>query len=61
MKIVVDTERCQLHGQCVDIAPDIFWFEGEDLKYDAEPDEGRREAMYEAEEACPEQAITVED
>lgn len=54
-------ELCQSHGQCVYVAPDLFWFEGDDLKYDPDPDPAKREAVYEAVEACPEQAIAIKD
>jgi ferredoxin len=62
MRIVHDPSRCNLHGQCVIAAPDIFGFDdggalvitppqGEALRADAEA----------AADVCPERALKVED
>jgi ferredoxin len=61
MRIVHDRERCQLHGQCVIAAPDIFSFDDDgELVVLAEPDELLHEQAEDAEGVCPERAIRVE-
>jgi ferredoxin len=62
MKICVDLNKCQDHGQCVIAAPDVFAF-GDDgkLTWVAEPDDRLRQDIEDAADACPEQAITLED
>lgn len=60
MRIHVDVDVCDLHGQCTLSAPDVFRFDAEgDLKYDAEPPEDQREAVEEAIDVCPVQAILI--
>ncbi|SDQ34823.1 ferredoxin [Thermostaphylospora chromogena] len=62
MKVIVDMDVCQDHGQCVFAAPEVFQLnENGRLVYVAEPDESLREAVEEAADVCPLQAITVED
>jgi ferredoxin len=62
MQVVVDMNKCQDHGQCVFAAPEVFRLEaGERLVYDAEPDEELREAVEDAADVCPLQAIRIED
>ncbi|MFC4911320.1 ferredoxin [Actinomadura gamaensis] len=62
MKIIVDMDRCQDHGQCVFSAPDVFHLNDEGhLEYDATPDDSLRDAVEEAADVCPLQAITLED
>jgi ferredoxin len=62
MRVRIDPERCQGHGRCYDLAPDLF---GEDEDgYGIARGEGRVPAGREddAELAvanCPEQAIAV--
>ncbi|GAA1851728.1 ferredoxin [Pseudonocardia ailaonensis] len=62
MKVDVDTERCQGHGVCAGIAPDVFDLDpsGKAVVVGDEntPDlvEGSRAAMA----SCPELAISVE-
>lgn len=61
MKVVVDLDTCQDHGQCVFAAPDVFHL-GEDgkLGYVPEPDDVLRDAVEEAADVCPLQAIRIE-
>jgi len=59
IRIEVDRDVCQIHGQCAYVAPDLFWFEGDDLRYDPYPAPELRDAASEAAEACPEQAIVL--
>jgi ferredoxin len=60
LRIHVDLDLCQSHGQCVFAAPDVFSFDEDDqLHYVPSVDESRREAMIRAAEACPVRAITI--
>jgi ferredoxin len=62
MKVSVDMDKCEYHGQCMIAAPEVFNLVGEEeLEYVAEPDEGHRADVEEAADACPVQAILIED
>ena len=72
MRITVDLAKCQDHGQCVYSAPAVFALDDEGrLAFRAETDGDRyrsedlddslRDDVEEAADACPLQAITVED
>ncbi|MFE1913121.1 ferredoxin [Streptomyces anandii] len=62
MKVVVDMNKCQDHGQCVFAAPDVFRFdEAGRLAYVLDPDDALRDEVEEAADVCPLQAIRIED
>lgn len=72
MRITVDLGKCQDHGQCVFSAPAVFALDdGGRLAFRAEADgasytsgelgEDLRDDVEEAADACPLQAIVVED
>ncbi|POX38727.1 ferredoxin [Streptomyces sp. Ru73] len=62
MKVVVDMNQCQDHGQCVFAAPDVFRFDADGrLAYVSDPDDALREDVEEAADVCPLQAIRIED
>ena len=63
MKIVYDKEKCKLHAQCRGAAPELFDFaaDGSLVILDPNPPEELREALQDAVDACPEQAISIED
>ncbi len=64
MKVIVDTGRCELHGECVMAAPDVFAIEDDDewvTVLDAHPGEHLRSAVEEAAMMCPVAAIRIED
>ncbi|MEV5753729.1 ferredoxin [Actinoallomurus sp. NPDC052308] len=62
MKVVVDMNKCQDHGQCVFAAPEVFRFDDDGrLAYVSEPDDALREEVEEAADVCPLQAIRIED
>jgi ferredoxin len=63
MKVRLDSTRCQGHGRCYSVAPEIFESdeEGYGLVVSPSPGEAGREAARLAASNCPEQAITVED
>ena len=63
MKIVFDREKCQGHGRCYSLAPDVF--ESDDEGYAVLLIDGDVPAELEgaarlAADNCPEYAITVE-
>lgn len=61
MKVIVDMEKCQDHGQCVFAAPDVFQINSAGrLEFVAEPDDSLREAVEDAADVCPLQAIEIE-
>ncbi|MBC9724201.1 ferredoxin [Streptomyces sp. TRM68367] len=62
MRVVVDMNRCQDHGQCVFAAPDVFRMGGDGhLVHDSAPDDALRDEVEEAADVCPLQAIRIED
>lgn len=65
MRIVLDLEKCQGHGRCYALAPDLF--DADDEGYAVLVPEGgvvpagREGDATLAADNCPEYAITVED
>jgi ferredoxin len=60
MKIEVDLDLCDVHGQCVFAAPEVFQLDDiGDLVYHAEPDESQRRKVENAVRLCPVQAIKI--
>lgn len=64
MRVHVDRERCQGHGRCYALAPELF--EADDLGESSERGDGVVAADLEerartAVANCPEQAITIEE
>ena len=61
MKVHVDMNLCQSHGECVLVAPDVFELGDDDvLRWTEEVPEERRAAMEAAVDACPMMAISLE-
>lgn len=62
LKVVVDFNVCQDHGQCVFAAPEVFELDeaGRMVVLVAEPDEALRAGVEDAADVCPVQAITIE-
>lgn len=54
---VVDPDECSAHGDCVDIAPQVFRLDDTAVVIGTAPPE----LVLEAAEACPAVAITVVD
>jgi len=54
---VVDSEECSAHGDCVEVAPDVFILGEVAEVIGTAP----REVLLKAAEACPAVAITVVD
>lgn len=64
MKVVLDSSRCDLHGECVVAAPEVFDIEedGEVVTVlDPEPDERLRSKVEDAVLMCPVAALRLED
>jgi ferredoxin len=62
MKILVDRDKCEDHGQCVFAAPDVFAFDDDDkLVWHEEPSEDRRSDVEFAASSCPVLAIMITD
>ncbi|HEX5597598.1 MAG TPA: ferredoxin [Micromonosporaceae bacterium] len=61
MRVQVDRARCEIHAQCVFVAPDVFTLDDNDeLIYESAPDEALHSAVEEAARACPVQAIFLD-
>ena len=62
MKVHVDMNLCQSHGECVAVAPDVFELGDDDvLVWQEDVDDDRRAEMEEAVNVCPMMAIRLED
>ncbi len=63
MRVLVDFDKCELHGECVVAAPDVFDI-GDDSEVvellNAEPGEELRTKVEEAALMCPVAAIRIE-
>jgi ferredoxin len=55
---IVDTYACALHGDCADVAPDIFNIDGDVAEVIGT---GPDETILAAARACPSTAISVTD
>lgn len=62
MKARIDTDRCQGHGQCNLVCPEVFGFDeqGFGLVQMQEVPERLRADALRAERNCPERAIVLE-
>jgi ferredoxin len=61
MKMIVDPETCNLCGVCADLAPDVFEMGDEYAIVLVDPvPADQEESALEAEEDCPEGAISHE-
>ena len=61
MKVVVDFDLCESNGVCVDVCPEVFYFDDQDFHYVREenvPAENRA-ALEEAVSLCPRSAIKL--
>ncbi|MFJ4210903.1 ferredoxin [Paenarthrobacter sp. NPDC089675] len=62
MKIFVDRQLCENHGQCAIAAPDVFRMNAEGiLEYDENVDDSLLADVEDAQDACPVQAIFIQD
>ena len=63
MKVVVDLSICDLHGLCVEAAPEVFEIgdDGELHVLNETPPESLRAKVKEAVQGCPTGAISIEE
>jgi ferredoxin len=62
MKVHVDMNLCQSHGDCAAVAPEIFELGDDDvLRWKVDVDEALLEKVEAAVDACPMMAIRIED
>jgi len=63
MKVIRDANRCELHGECLIAAPDVFEIEDDKdvvTVINPEPGEVLRKAVEEAVMMCPTTALRLE-
>jgi len=58
MIVEVDPDLCALTGECVTVAPSVFWFEGDELKVRQPGTTEEREDADHAIDLCPMRAIS---
>lgn len=58
MRITVDRNLCQDHGQCTIAAPNVFSQRRREARVRPHPDDAERAAVEEAVDVCPAQAIS---
>jgi ferredoxin len=61
MQLQIRRSECCGHGQCVEIAPDVFAMDSQKKAVVLDAEAASREILFEAAEACPCQAIVVQD
>ncbi len=63
MKVNVDWDLCEGHGQCEYAAPDVFTIndDGDLDVLDETPAEGQRKEVEQAVRRCPVRALTIEN
>jgi ferredoxin len=61
MKVTVDRELCIGAANCVAIAPAVFQLDAENIAVINDEDGATEELLWQAAEACPTNAITLED
>ena len=59
IKVKVDMNLCEFHGQCVFVAPEHFRFVDDELEYDQEVPDEARPKIEKAIKACPQLAIKI--
>ena len=61
IKVHIDLNLCQSHGECVAIAPDLFQLDENDfIVWQEEVDDSRRADLEAAVNTCPMTAISIE-
>ena len=61
MKVVVDRDVCELHGQCVLVVPEVFRLdERVELQYEEFPAVALCDRLKDAIEICPTGAIRID-
>ena len=62
-KVIVDFDRCESNAICMDIVPAVFEVRDDNFLYvlQEEPPDELRALVEQAVQACPTQAISIED
>jgi ferredoxin len=64
MKVILEPKLCELHGECLMAAPEVFDIEDDKdvvTVLNAEPGEDQRDAVERAVTNCPTAALRLED
>ncbi len=62
MKVLVNEQTCEHHGQCEIVCPEVFELIGtSELRHTANPDESLRADAEAAADACPTASISIVD
>lgn len=62
MRVTVDTDACLRHARCCVSAPEVFELDDSGLlKVEEHPDPRHRNAVEDAVDGCPTQALSVQD
>lgn len=64
MKVILDAKKCELHGECMMAAPEVFDIEDDKdavTVLDPEPGDDQRSAVENAVMNCPTSALRLED
>lgn len=61
MQVRINRSECCGHGQCVEIAPEVFALDSRHKAVVLDPEAADEDTLKEAVEACPCQAIRLED
>ena len=63
MKVVVDFDLCESNAVCMDVAPEVFKVDDDDMLHilQESPAESQRAKVEEAVRLCPRQAIKIEE
>ena len=61
MKLRVDAKRCELHGQCAFVAPELFRLEDDALRFEEQVPVSLEDKARKAAKACPQLAISLVD
>jgi len=61
MKVRIDRDLCIGARSCITIAPDVFALDDEDIAIVLDPSAADEETLMEAAEACPMDAVIIED
>ena len=61
MKVIVDFDLCEANAVCMDVAPEIFKVDDNDMLHILieSPPEALRKKLEEAVRLCPRQAISI--
>lgn len=64
MKVILESKQCELHGECVMAAPEVFDIEDDKdvvTVLNAEPGDELRDAVERAVTMCPTAALRLEE